>query len=352
MNLKWLFILFFLLSFSVKAQYSFSGQVDKNHLENSVYLSLIEDYRKLSGVFSEQIITKQQIDSSGHFQFIGNQLDSENKIYRIHIDNCKEDEQNQNHFDGHCDDSKEILFIAKNSDTITFPFSFDNQIFCQVNSSNPRANAFVRIDSLKEAMKYDYGEFRSETNRKLNNKKWFKTLQDFGKQLDEPLAELSIYAFLSDRSNNFHEYYLEDLKTSKYYDDLKLRLGEQYPNSVYVRQYENEINADKYSIDEPNKTSSGKWSSILFVFLGISLLFNGFLIYRLIKKKSRNKSNLKSSLTKQEQNILQLLLEDKSNKDIADALFVSVSTVKTHINNVYKKLNVQTRGEVKNLFNT
>jgi len=351
MNLKLLFIFFFLLSFSVKAQYSFSGQVDENHLENSVYLSLIEDFRKLSGVFSEQIITKQQIDASGNFQFKGNQLDTENRIYRIHIDNCKEDEQNQNHFDGHCDDSKEILFIAKNTDTITFPFSFDNQIFCEVSSSNPRANAFVRIDSLKEAMKYDYGEFRSETNRKLNNKKWFKTLQNFGKHLDEPLAELSIYAFLSDRSNNFHEYYLEDLKTSTYYDDLKVRLSEQYPNSVYLRQYENEINADKFSIEDPNKTSSGKWSSILLVFFGVSLLFNGFLLYQLFKKKSKNTSNLKSSLTKQEQNILQLLLEDKSNKDIAEVLFVSVSTVKTHINNVYKKLNVQTRGEVKKLFN-
>ena len=200
-------------------------------------------------------------------------------------------------------------------------------------------------------MKFDYGEFRSETNRKLNNKKWFKTLQYFGKQLDEPLAELSIYAFLSDRSNNFHEYYLEDLKTSTYYDDLNLRLSEQYPNSVYLRQYENEINADKFSIEEPDKISSGKWSSILLIFLGISLLFNGFLLYWLIKKKNNNKSNLKSSLTKQEHNILQLLLEDKSNKDIAEVLFVSVSTVKTHINNVYKKLNVQTRGEVKKLFN-
>jgi DNA-binding CsgD family transcriptional regulator len=44
-------------------------------------------------------------------------------------------------------------------------------------------------------------------------------------------------------------------------------------------------------------------------------------------------------------------LEDKSNKDIADTLFVSLSTVKTHVNNVYRKLNVQTRDEVKSLFN-
>ncbi|HMB99491.1 MAG TPA: helix-turn-helix transcriptional regulator [Flavobacteriaceae bacterium] len=351
MKIYFLFTIGFFFSLSVKAQYVFEGEVDQAHLENSVYLSLIEDYRKLSGVFSEQIISKQSIDSLGQFQFSGNQLETENRIYRIHIDNCKESEQEQNHFDGHCDDSKEILFIAKNTDTIEFPFSFDNQIFCQVNSNNAKANAFVRIDSLKEVMKYDYGEFRSEANRKLNNKKWFKTLQDFGIQLDEPLAELSIYAFLSDRSNNFHQYYLEDLKTNSYYDDLSARLNSHYPNSMYVRQYENELNADKFSVEESNKTSSGKWSTLLLIFFGISLVLNGFLLYRLIKRKGKNKSDLKSTLTKQEQNILQLLLEDKSNKDIAEALFVSVSTVKTHVNNVYKKLNVQTRNEVKTLFN-
>ena len=81
----------------------------------------------------------------------------------------------------------------------------------EVITNNTKANAFIRIDSVKEEMKYAYGEFRSEANRKLNNRKWFKTLQEFGKSLDEPLAELYIYAFLSDRSNSFHDYYLEDL---------------------------------------------------------------------------------------------------------------------------------------------
>ena len=55
------------------------------------------------------------------------------------------------------------------------------------------------------------------------------------------------------------------------------------------------------------------------------------------------------NLTKQEQNILALILENKSNKEIADTLFVSVSTIKTHINNIFKKLNVQSREEIKAL---
>ena len=57
-----------------------------------------------------------------------------------------------------------------------------------------------------------------------------------------------------------------------------------------------------------------------------------------------------STLTPQELKVVQLIVQDKSNKDIADALFVSVSTIKTHINNIYKKLNVQSREDVKRLF--
>ncbi|RIA10594.1 regulatory LuxR family protein [Flavobacteriaceae bacterium MAR_2010_72] len=334
-----------------RAQHAFSGIVDKERWQSNVYLSVIEDYRKLSGVFSEQIISRQHPDSSGNFLFTGNQLDSENRIYRIHVDNCNDAEQNQNHFNGHCKDSKEILFIAKGNDTINFPFSFDNQMFCTVSSGNPKADAFVQVDSLKEIMKYDYGEFRSEANRKLNNRKWFKTLQDFGKSLNEPLAELYIYAFLSERGNNFHQYYLEDLKTNPYYSNLLKRLKEAYPNSDYTKQYENELTSDQFSIQSSPLNSEKPASLILWIICGISIVLNIVLLIKLFKKKQSSKIDLTSLLTKQEHNILDLLLEDKSNKDIAEALFVSLSTVKTHVNNIYKKLNVQSRLEAKELFN-
>ena len=53
---------------------------------------------------------------------------------------------------------------------------------------------------------------------------------------------------------------------------------------------------------------------------------------------------------KQEQVVLDHLLKNKTNKDIAEALFLSVSTVKSHTNNIYKKLNVQSRDDAKSLF--
>lgn len=333
------------------AQYSFTGYVDAERWQNTAYLSIIEDYRKISGVYSEQIIAKAKADSTGFFKFEGSALESTQRIYRIHVDNCPEDDQDSNHFNGHCEDSKEIIFIAKNTDTIHFPLSFDKQMFCDVKSTNPKSLSIAKVDSLKEEMRFAYAEIRSEANRKLNDKTWFKKLQEFGEKLNEPLAELYIYEFLSNRSSDLHSYYLEDLKSNDYYTDLQDRLASYYANTSYSRQYDSELTSDKYAISKENEANDFNWDYIIYGLFFLSILLNVAFILGRQRSKSKIKTELKSKLTKQEQNILDCILADKTNKEIAEALFVSLSTVKTHTNNIYRKLNVQSRAEAKQLFN-
>jgi LuxR family maltose regulon positive regulatory protein len=50
-------------------------------------------------------------------------------------------------------------------------------------------------------------------------------------------------------------------------------------------------------------------------------------------------------LSQQEQRVLRLILAGQSNADIARELVVSPNTIKTHIKNIYRKLNVSTREE-------
>lgn len=50
-------------------------------------------------------------------------------------------------------------------------------------------------------------------------------------------------------------------------------------------------------------------------------------------------------LSKREQEILQLVINGKSYQHIADDLFISLSTVKTHIYNIYEKLHVSNKME-------
>ncbi|MYT29915.1 MULTISPECIES: response regulator transcription factor [unclassified Streptomyces] len=51
------------------------------------------------------------------------------------------------------------------------------------------------------------------------------------------------------------------------------------------------------------------------------------------------------ALTVQETRVLQLLSERRTNRAIAEALYVSVATVKTHVNNLFGKLQVGNRAE-------
>ncbi|WGV98445.1 LuxR C-terminal-related transcriptional regulator [Vibrio sp. YMD68] len=50
-----------------------------------------------------------------------------------------------------------------------------------------------------------------------------------------------------------------------------------------------------------------------------------------------------ASLTKREKQIMQLLGHGASNMQIADKLFVSENTVKTHLHNIFKKINAKNR---------
>ena len=330
------------------AQYQFEGAVNPENLDGRIYLSVVDDFRKISGVYPEQILNETLADSSGYFSFAGNNLPSENKIYRIHIDNCNEADQNTSHFTGHCPNSKEIIFVANNTTHLELPFSFENEMFCRVVSTNEKAKSFLKIDSLKSDMRFAFGTYRSEANRRLNSKKWFNILQQYGEQLQEPLAELYSYAFLSDRSSDLYGYYLEDLKTNPYYDDLLFRLQQKYPGTQYTRQYEAELNSDRYLIATQTKASLPWWAYLGIGVALLSVLVNVYFFGKI--RKLKNNDQAKGSLTQQENKVLDLILQDKTNKEIAIQMFVSVSTVKTHINNLYKKLQVGSRDEVKSLY--
>jgi LuxR family transcriptional regulator, transcriptional regulator of spore coat protein len=54
---------------------------------------------------------------------------------------------------------------------------------------------------------------------------------------------------------------------------------------------------------------------------------------------------MKSLLTIREREVFELLVQDKTTKEIAGQLFVSEKTVRNHISNVMKKLNVKGRSQ-------
>ena len=59
----------------------------------------------------------------------------------------------------------------------------------------------------------------------------------------------------------------------------------------------------------------------------------------------------KFNITAREKDVVFCILDGKTNQEIADELFISLSTVKIHIYNIYKKFNVKKRRELVHLIN-
>jgi len=55
-------------------------------------------------------------------------------------------------------------------------------------------------------------------------------------------------------------------------------------------------------------------------------------------------------VTGREKEIIRYILRGKTNREIEKALFISSSTVKNHIYNIYRKLNVANRHQLMSLF--
>lgn len=63
------------------------------------------------------------------------------------------------------------------------------------------------------------------------------------------------------------------------------------------------------------------------------------------QKETSLQHNLRQ-LSFKEKDVLQHILAGKSNKDICASLFIEQSTLKSHINHIYKKLGVNSRKEI------
>ncbi|WP_167605579.1 helix-turn-helix domain-containing protein [Maribellus sediminis] len=178
-------------------------------------------------------------------------------------------------------------------------------------------------------------------------------IRQFVSSQENALVGLYALYHIDDKNTDF-------LLNSEFYFDFQQKLEDQFPINTYTDAYNDLlkelIGFRDYVCEMPG--IQPKWKDQLIIaesfIIVLLLVFTVWLIVTKRKLKfsqaNLNPKSLYDSLTTKQQEILGMLANGKTNKEIAQELFVEVSTVKTHINNIYRQLNVTTRKEAIDYF--
>lgn len=330
----------FLFSVPSYSQYNISGYINSKEKNKTVYLSLLR-YNEENLISTEQIIFSTQTDSTGYFVMNGKLLSDKNKLYRIHS-NLEEDNNGFQLFD----DGKNKNyrnFIFSNSDSIFFPDK--NQAwFTHLQNSNQADREWRSFLEYELELLKGYTETKNKEAKQQVKKSFSNALKLYSKDsLKDPLVKLLAFSHIKANIPNIEEDYKKD---PDFYSKIQSKLKQQYSETSYYLQFQEEIS--KLSISSISK--SYQFHKILNYLLGILLLFAFITIFFLIQKIKRKTKqgiiNEVSTLTNQEEKISKLICDGLSNKEIASTLFISSSTVKTHIRNLYSKLEISNRQQL------
>lgn len=115
---------------------------------------------------------------------------------------------------------------------------------------------------------------------------------------------------------------------------------------IFITSYSDKQTIEKAKLTEPSGYIVKPFNEAsLYSTLEIALYNHAQKNKRNFPELSFKKINqhLTDPVSEREFSLLQLIYDGKTNKQIADALFISTNTVKKHINNAYLKLNAASR---------
>lgn len=349
-SISMLCLLFFGLPILVQAKYTVKGTV--NFLDDwqpTIYLAAIDKLDKLTDYYrtsADLVVNVAPIQADGSFILTGDNLPTESRFYRLYL--LKEENR----------EYETCLFVGVNDHNfIHLILQNDSQleIIADKAAYSPFGNYQINGDGENQAMRqladiiypsFDFYKFQFQTERKFSEERLHQNLKYFSDTCRYPIVSLAAVV------NTDLDHYFE---TDRYfYEDFGDRLKKELSHSSYTKNYFRKLHY--YGFEET--TTLPNW-----VFWSIGLLALSFLImsgvaFYFYKKSVTNNSattpkvstetvaDLYDKLTLKEREILALIKAGKANKEIASQLFIGVSTVKSHINKIYSKLEVRSRKEV------
>ena len=338
--ISFLFLLKFSFAYEIKGTLKIARQ-----WQPVIYLASINAPEDLFVASPEFIINSGTIDSNGNFLLKGDDLPEDRRFYRLYLV--------QNSFAAVEFYSQPVCnfmhLIANNNDKIEITNENPDDIFGTVlfrgSEENQTLHSFEN-EYYRKKIQLDKGSTKSKRdflNIRLNN-----FIRDFTNSCNDPLFGLFALYHIEDKETDF-------LRNSEFYFNFQERMINSYPNSPYTRSYNellDELTGFRDLVCKIPQLSPPWKNWVIGIETVLILLLLAMLLFRKKKtKKSNSTENPFLLLSDKELQILETMADGKANKEIAAALFIELSTVKTHINNINKKLGTSNRQEIISLYN-
>lgn len=294
----------------------------KSIWDNKVYLSLIPSFDKMYTMSNSMIVSIANLDEDGNFEFDTSFLPPENKLYRLHI--SKKGAPAASLIIGGMEENHLFLIANKNSNISIIKKGINVPLKESRITGNKTSNDLIKINLISsyiDSTGVEETYLKREFITKAINEK-LRFVADTSSN-----ALISLYALYKSKYENNYDI------NKQFYEDYLNKWG--HNKSTYFKQFRNSL---------PIGRKTNNYTLILIVIL--SFLSGIFLSYYYFVL--RNSSKLKK-LTVQERKILGMVQLGKTNKEISEEYNIGLSTVKSHVSNIYSKLNIKSRKEAMNL---
>lgn len=333
-------IFFLLATLVVHADYVVKGNVNmKGDWQYQIYLATIDKLDDYYSADARFVINVASIDPNGNFILEGNNLPKEAQFYRLYVVKEEHSEFNACLFVGGEEHNFVHLILNNDSQVEIQAATATYAPFGDYTIVGDKDNELMRDISKLVYPSYYFYEIKFPSELKFSQDKLNRDLFNFADTCASTLASLAAI-----NNTDYDAYFSTQLDQ---YASFKKELSTRLPDHPYTKDYTRKLRYYGGDFDQ-GATSIYKWLSMV---LGLMVLSLSFWVYQL-KRVQVDKAPIVEAitledfqLTSQEIKILESIKNGKANKEIASELFIELSTVKSHINKLYAKLQVSNRRE-------
>ncbi len=326
------------MPFLSHAAYEISGTLNmKGDWQHQIYLATIDRLDDYYDANADFIINVATVAENGDFIIRGDNLPQKSQFYRLYLIKEEHSEFNACLYVG--GEEHNFIHLLLNNDSQLRITADDNTYapFGDYVIEGDQENSLMKSLGLLVYPSYQFYEIKFPSELRFSQDKLNRDLFDFADTCSSSLVSLAAI------NNTDYVNYYDAHKIE--YQQVGARLRQDWPDHQYTIDYNRKMRY--YDSDESETAVVFQYlSGVLSGLLLLSLWYISHLKKQLSTQPSPEKeSRIIDLLTPQEIKILDLITEGHSNKEIANQLFIEVSTVKSHINKLYTKLGVTNRKE-------